>query len=76
MVRPGDILVCKVSPKGEQQLSPEERLLKVIFGKKAEDVTDTSMRVPPGVYGKIIGTRVFVRREKLANPRKTAARKR
>ena len=66
MVRPGDILVCKVSPKGEQQLSPEERLLKVIFGKKAEDVTDTSMRVPPGVYGKIIGTRVFVRREKLS----------
>ncbi len=66
MVRPGDILVCKVSPKGEQQLSPEERLLKVIFGKKAEDVTDTSMRVPPGVYGKIIGARVFVRREKLS----------
>ncbi len=66
MVRPGDILVCKVSPKGEQQLSPEERLLKVIFGKKAEDVTDTSMRVPPGVSGKIIGTRVFVRREKLS----------
>jgi len=68
MVRPGDILVCKVSPKGEQQLSPEERLLKVIFGKKAEDVTDTSMRVPPGVNGKIIGTRVFVRREKLSKP--------
>ena len=68
MVRPGDILVCKVSPKGEQQLSPEERLLKVIFGKKAEDVTDTSLRVPPGVNGKIIGTRVFVRREKLSKP--------
>ncbi|KAF0126334.1 MAG: DNA-directed RNA polymerase subunit beta [Elusimicrobia bacterium] len=68
IVRPGDILVCKVSPKGEQQLSPEERLLKVIFGKKAEDVTDTSLRVPPGVNGKIIGTRVFVRREKLTKP--------
>ncbi|MEI7482555.1 MAG: DNA-directed RNA polymerase subunit beta [Elusimicrobiota bacterium] len=68
MVRPGDIMVCKVSPKGEQQLSPEERLLKVIFGKKAEDVTDTSLRVPPGVNGKIIGTRVFVRREKLSKP--------
>lgn len=66
MVHPGDILVCKVSPKGEQQLSPEERLLKVIFGKKAEDVTDTSLRVPPGTNGKVIGTRVFVRREKLS----------
>ncbi|MBU2572633.1 MAG: DNA-directed RNA polymerase subunit beta [Elusimicrobia bacterium] len=68
MVRQGDILVCKVSPKGEQQFSPEERLLKVIFGKKAEDVTDTSLRVPPGVYGKIMGTRIFVRREKLSKP--------
>ncbi|PIS47564.1 MAG: DNA-directed RNA polymerase subunit beta, partial [Elusimicrobia bacterium CG08_land_8_20_14_0_20_51_18] len=68
MVGPGDILVCKVSPKGEQQLSPEERLLKVIFGKKADEVADTSLRVPPGVYGKVIGTRVFVRREKLSKP--------
>jgi len=51
-------MVGKVTPKGEQQLTPEERLLKVIFGKKAEDVTDTSMRVPPGVYGKIILYRV------------------
>ena len=75
MVRPGDILVCKVSPKGEQQLSPEERLLKVIFGKKAEDVTDTSMRVPPGVYGKIIGTQVFVRREKLSKPEEDRRKK-
>ena len=75
MVRPGDILVCKVSPKGEQQLSPEERLLKVIFGKKAEDVTDTSMRVPPGVNGKIIGTRVFVRREKLSKPEEDRRKK-
>ncbi|MFA6094121.1 MAG: DNA-directed RNA polymerase subunit beta [Elusimicrobiota bacterium] len=65
-VRPGDILVGKVTPKGEQQLTPEERLLKVIFGKKAEDVQDASMRVPPGVTGKIIGVRVFVRREKLS----------
>jgi DNA-directed RNA polymerase subunit beta len=67
-VRQGDILVGKVTPKGEQQLTPEERLLKVIFGKKAEDVQDASLRVPPGVSGKIIGTRVFVRREKLAKP--------
>ncbi len=65
-VRQGDILVGKVTPKGEQQLTPEERLLKVIFGKKAEDVQDASLRVPPGVSGKVIGTRVFVRREKLA----------
>jgi DNA-directed RNA polymerase subunit beta len=65
-VRPGDILVGKVSPKGEQQLTPEERLLKVIFGKKAEDVQDASLRVPPGVTGKIIGVRIFVRHEKLS----------
>ncbi|MGC8867917.1 MAG: DNA-directed RNA polymerase subunit beta, partial [Elusimicrobiales bacterium] len=63
MVKPGDILVGKVSPRGEQALTPEERLLKVIFGKKAEEVQDSSLRVPPGVYGKVIGTRVFVRRE-------------
>ncbi|HBL18580.1 MAG TPA: DNA-directed RNA polymerase subunit beta [Elusimicrobia bacterium] len=67
-VRPGDILVGKVTPKGEQQLTPEERLLKVIFGKKAEDVQDASLRVPPGVTGKVIGVRVFVRREKLTKP--------
>ncbi len=64
-VRQGDVLVGKVAPKGEQQLSPEERLLKVIFGKKAEDVQDSSLRVPPGVSGKVIGRRVFVRREKV-----------
>ncbi|OGR87551.1 MAG: DNA-directed RNA polymerase subunit beta, partial [Elusimicrobia bacterium RIFCSPHIGHO2_02_FULL_57_9] len=67
-VRQGDILVGKVTPKGEQQLTPEERLLKVIFGKKAEDVQDASLRVPPGISGKVIGTRVFVRREKLSKP--------
>jgi DNA-directed RNA polymerase subunit beta len=64
-VGPGDILVGKVTPKGEQQLTPEERLLKVIFGKKAEDVQDASLRVPPGVRGKVIGVRVFTRREKI-----------
>ena len=67
-VAQGDILVGKVAPKGEQQLTPEERLLKVIFGKKAEDVQDASLRVPPGVSGKVIGVRVFVRREKLSKP--------
>ncbi|MFH1725057.1 MAG: DNA-directed RNA polymerase subunit beta [Elusimicrobiota bacterium] len=67
-VRPGNILVGKVTPKGEQQMTPEERLLKVIFGKKAEDVQDASLKVPPGVTGKVIGVRVFVRREKLTKP--------
>ena len=66
VVEPGDILVGKVTPKGEQQLTPEERLLKVIFGKKADDVVDASLRVPPGTTGKVIGTRVFVRMEKSA----------
>jgi len=65
VVEPGDILVGKVTPKGEQQLTPEERLLKVIFGKKADDVVDASLRVPPGTSGKVVGTRVFVRKEKL-----------
>ena len=64
-VVPGDILVGKVAPKGEQQVTPEERLLKVIFGKKAEDTMDASLRVSPGVSGKVIGVRMFVRREKL-----------
>ncbi len=64
VVGPGDILVGKVTPKGEQQLTSEERLLKVIFGKKADDVVDASLRVPPGTTGKVIGTRVFVRMEK------------
>lgn len=68
MVKPGDILVGKISPRAEQAMTPEERLLKVIFGKKAEEVQDTSLRVPPGVYGKVIGTKVFVRREKLSKP--------
>ena len=75
VVEPGDILVGKVTPKGEQQLTPEERLLKVIFGKKADDVVDASLRVPPGTSGKILGTRVFVRKEKLTKDeeRKRAA---
>ncbi len=65
-VGPGDILVGKVAPKGEQQITPEERLLKVIFGKKAEDVMDASLRVPPGIRGKILSTRTFVRKERLS----------
>src|SRR5579862_6556620 len=61
-VRPGDILVGKVTPKGETQLSPEEKLLRAIFGEKAGDVRDTSLRVPPGVEGAVIDARVFARR--------------
>jgi DNA-directed RNA polymerase subunit beta len=63
-VEPDSILVGKTSPKGEQQVTMEERLLKAIFGKKAEEVIDTSLRVPPGVKGKVIGVKVFVRKEK------------
>jgi DNA-directed RNA polymerase subunit beta len=61
-VKADDILVGKITPKGETQLSPEERLLRAIFGEKAGDVRDTSLRVPPGVAGTVIGARVFSRR--------------
>ncbi len=61
-VRPGDILVGKITPKGETQLSPEEKLLRAIFGEKAGEVRDTSLRVPPGVEGTVINARVFARR--------------
>ena len=58
-VLPGDILVGKVTPKGETELTPEERLLRAIFGEKAREVRDTSLKVPHGESGKIIGVRVF-----------------
>ena len=61
-VGPGDILVGKITPKGETQLSPEEKLLKAIFGEKAGDVRDTSLTVPPGVEGIVVGVRIFSRR--------------
>ena len=60
-VKPGDVLVGKVTPKGETQLSPEEKLLRAIFGEKAGDVRDTSLRAPSGVYGTIISAQVFAR---------------
>jgi DNA-directed RNA polymerase subunit beta len=60
-VKPGDVLVGKITPKGETQLSPEEKLLRAIFGEKAGDVKDTSLRVPPGVGGIIIDAQVFSR---------------
>ena len=61
-VSSGDILVGKITPKGETQLSPEEKLLRAIFGEKAGDVRDTSLRVPPGVSGIVIDARVFARK--------------
>src|SRR5699024_9241608 len=58
-VEPGDILVGKVTPKGETELTPEERLLRAIFGEKAREVRDTSLRVPHGETGTVIGVQVF-----------------
>ncbi len=60
-VQPGDILVGKVTPKGESPMTPEEKLLRAIFGEKASDVRDTSLRLPPGVAGTIVEVRVFNR---------------
>jgi len=61
-VKPGDILVGKITPKGESQLSPEEKLLRAIFGEKAGDVRDSSLKVPPGVSGIVINARIFSRK--------------
>ncbi|MBA5777518.1 DNA-directed RNA polymerase subunit beta [Stappia sp. F7233] len=60
-VKPGDILVGKITPKGESPMTPEEKLLRAIFGEKASDVRDTSLRLPPGVTGTIVEVRVFNR---------------
>ena len=61
-VNPGDILVGKVTPKGESPMTPEEKLLRAIFGEKASDVRDTSLKVPPGGAGTVVEVRVFSRR--------------
>ncbi len=61
-VKAGDILVGKVTPKGETQLSPEEKLLRAIFGEKAGDVRDTSLKIPPGVEGVVIDAKIFTRK--------------
>ena len=61
-VKPGDILAGKVTPKGETVLTPEERLLRAIFGEKAEDVRDASLYVPPGIHGTVVGVKVFSRK--------------
>ena len=62
-VRPSDILIGKISPKTESELTPEEKLLRAIFGEKAGDVRDTSLKVPPGVFGVVINVEVFTRKE-------------
>src|SRR6201999_1667418 len=61
-VKPGDILVGKVTPKSESPMTPEETLLRAIFGEKASDVRDSSLRLPPGVSGTIVGVKIFSRR--------------
>jgi DNA-directed RNA polymerase subunit beta len=68
-VAPGDILVGKVTPKTESELSPEERLLRAIFGDKASDVRDTSLTVPPGVEGVIVDVNVFQRKDRGRKPK-------
>ncbi len=67
-VKPGDILVGKVTPKGETYLTPEEKLIRVIFGEKAREVKDSSLRVPPGVEGFVIGVEVFARKSADPDP--------
>jgi DNA-directed RNA polymerase beta subunit len=82
-VRAGDILVGKVTPKGETQLTPEEKLLRAIFGEKASDVKDSSLRVPPGMDGTVIDVQVFTRdgiekdkrARQIENPRSSASRR-
>jgi DNA-directed RNA polymerase subunit beta len=61
-LKPGDILVGKVTPKSESPVTPEEKLLRAIFGEKASDVRDTSLRLPPGVSGTVVGVKIFSRR--------------
>ncbi len=62
-VTPGDVLVGKITPKGEQELSSEERLLRAIFGEKAKDVRDSSLRMPNGKHGKVVGIKIFNRED-------------
>ena len=61
-MKPGDILVGKVTPKGETQLTPEEKLLRAIFGEKAGDVKDASLYCPPGIEGTVVDCKVFSRK--------------
>ena len=75
-VKPGDILIGKITPKSETQLSPEEKLLRAIFGEKAGEVRDTSLRLPPGVEGTVIGAQVFSRKGTDKDERTLALEKR
>jgi len=75
-VRHGDILVGKVSPKGETELAPEEKLLRAIFGEKAENVRDASLRVRPGVEGTVIDVKVFSRKERSRDEKAKTSEKR
>lgn len=68
-VRPGDVLVGKITPKSETELTPEEKLLRAIFGEKARDVRDASLTVPPGVEGIVVDVKVFARKESRAKSR-------
>src|SRR5690606_20652322 len=63
-VTPGDILIGKVTPKGETELTAEEKLLRAIFGEKAGDVRDASLKVPPGTYGTVVDIKAFSRKER------------
>ncbi|OGJ88072.1 MAG: DNA-directed RNA polymerase subunit beta [Candidatus Raymondbacteria bacterium RifOxyA12_full_50_37] len=69
-VEQGDILVGKVTPRGETELTPEERLLRAIFGEKASDVKDSSLKVPPGIKGIVLDTKSFSRKDRSKNARK------
>ncbi|MCL2283431.1 MAG: DNA-directed RNA polymerase subunit beta [Fibromonadales bacterium] len=75
-VHPGDILVGKVTPKGESELTPEEKLLRAIFGSKSGDVSDSSLRIPSGVKGIVIDTQIFQRRESRANTKEEELKQR
>jgi len=75
MVEAGDVLVGKVTPKGETELSPEERLLRAIFGEKAGDVKDASLKAPPGMNGIVIDTKIFSRKERDDKTRKEDAKR-
>ena len=73
-VKSGDILVGKITPKGETELSPEEKLLTAIFGEKAKDVKDSSLRVPPGMSGTVIDVKIFSPPHRRPAPREGARR--
>lgn len=75
LVEAGDVLVGKVTPKGETELSPEERLLRAIFGEKAGDVKDASLKAPPGLNGIVIDTKIFSRKERDDKTRKEDAKR-